>query len=53
MVVEENIDYESLGKWIRRVRERHKMTQAQAAEEFHVSRTVLSRYESGTVRAYA
>ena len=50
MVLEENIDYESLGKWIRRVREKHKMTQEQAAKEFHVSRTVLSRYESGKVR---
>lgn len=50
MTCKEEIDYESLGKWIRRVRERHKMTQEQAAREFHVSRTVLSRYESGTVR---
>ncbi len=50
MICREEIDYESLGKWIRRVRKRHKMTQEQAAREFHVSRTVLSRYESGSVR---
>lgn len=50
-VEKEKIDYESLGKWLKRVREKHNLTQDYVASEyFKVSRTVLSKYEKGTVR---
>lgn len=43
-VERDEIDYESVGKWIKRVREKHKLTQDDvAAKYFHVSRTVLSK----------
>ena len=47
---EEKINYETVGRWIRKVRTKHDLTQSQAAEYFGVSRTVLSKYENGSVR---
>lgn len=50
-VEKQEIDYESLGKWLKRIRKKHGLSQEVVADEyFHVSRTVLSKYEKGTVR---
>lgn len=46
----EQIDYESLGKWLKRVRKEKGITQDEACKTFCVSRSVYSKYESGTVR---
>lgn len=46
----EEIDYISLGKWIKNVRKKHGLTQEAASKEFNVDRTVLSKYEKGTVK---
>lgn len=47
----DKIDYESLGKWLRRIRKKHGLTQEEVASQyFHVSRTVYLKYEKGTVR---
>lgn len=49
----EPIDYESLGKWLKRVREKNGLTQEQAATQyFNVSRTVYTKYEKGTVKPH-
>lgn len=45
------IPYADLGKWLRRVREKHHLTQQHVAEKyFHVERSVYSKYENGRVR---
>ena len=48
--MKEKIDYLSLGKAMRRIRTEAGMKQKKAAEIFHVSRTVYTKYESGTVK---
>lgn len=48
--VKEEIDYLSLGKAMKKIRTSAGMTQEKAAEFFHVSRTVYTKYETGTVK---
>jgi transcriptional regulator with XRE-family HTH domain len=48
--VKEEIDYVSLGKAMRQIRTAAGMKQEEAAEIFHVSRTVYTKYETGTVK---
>ena len=48
--VREEIDYVSLGKAMRKIRTSAGMNQKEAAEIFHVSRTVYTKYETGTVK---
>lgn len=46
----EPIDYESLGKWLKRVRTKNGLKQEEAARHFSISRTVYTKYEKGTVK---
>ena len=46
----EEIDYLSLGKAMRKIRTAAGMKQEEAAKIFHVSRTVYTKYETGTVK---
>ena len=48
--VKEEVDYVSLGKAMRKIRTSAGMTQADAAKIFNVSRTVYTKYETGTVK---
>lgn len=46
----EEIDYLSLGKAMKKIRTSAGITQEKAAKIFHVSRTVYTKYETGTVK---
>ncbi len=46
----EKIDYVSLGKAMRKIRTSANMNQEEAAKIFNVSRTVYTKYETGTVK---
>ena len=46
----EEIDYVSLGKAMKKIRASKGMKQDKAAEIFNVSRTVYTKYETGTVK---
>lgn len=48
--VREEIDYVSLGKAMRKIRTAAGMNQDKAAEIFNVSRTVYTKYETGSVK---
>lgn len=48
--VKEEIDYISLGKAMKKIRTSAGITQEKAAAIFHVSRTVYTKYETGTVK---
>ncbi len=48
--IKEEIDYISLGKAMRKIRTSAGMNQEEAAKIFNVSRTVYTKYETGTVK---
>lgn len=48
--IKEEIDYVSLGKAMRKIRTSAGMKQEEAAKIFNVSRTVYTKYETGTVK---